>query len=86
MKVLLVDFLGLLNKVIAYVKGERLNLSTLTLTLKNVVTCFVFQLSNPFMGSCFGHAMSKTCQYAYDDFNVCARFLIMSLKHFETSS
>ncbi len=86
MKVLLVDFLGLLNKVIAYVKGERLNLSTLTLTLTNVITCFFSQLSNPFVGSCFGHAMSKICQYAYDDLNLCARFLIMGLKHFQASS
>ncbi len=86
MKVLLVDFLGLLNKVIPYVKGERLKLSTLILTLTNVVTCFLFQLSNPFVGSCFGHAMSKICQYAYDDFNACVRFLIMSLKHFQASS
>ncbi len=86
MKVLLVDFLGLLNKVIAYVKGGRLNISTLILTLTNVVTCFLFQLSNPFVGSCFGHAMSKICQYVYDDFNVCVKFLIMSLKHFQASS
>jgi hypothetical protein len=85
-KVLLVDFLGLLNNVIAYVKGERLNLSTLTLILSNVITCFLFQLSNPFVGSYFDRAMSKICQYAYDDFNLCARFLITSLKHFQASS
>ncbi len=49
----LLDIFGLLNKVIAYVEDERSNLNTLTLALINVVTCSPFQLTSPFMGSCF---------------------------------
>jgi hypothetical protein len=44
----LFDYFGLFNKIIAYVKDERLNLSTLTLALTIVVT-HSFQLSNPFV-------------------------------------
>jgi hypothetical protein len=39
-KVLLWFFFGLLNKIIAYVKDERLNLTSLTTTLILVVSCF----------------------------------------------
>ncbi len=49
----LLDVFGLLNKIIAYVKDEGSNLSTLTLALINVVTCFPFQLTIPFMESFF---------------------------------
>jgi hypothetical protein len=49
----LLDFFGLLDKVIAYLKDEGSNLSTLTLALVNVVTCYPLQLISPFVGSCF---------------------------------
>ncbi len=62
-----------------------MNLSTLTLALTSVVIGFPLQLISPFLGSCFGHAMSKACQYAYDDSKVCAVFLEVSLKNVQTS-
>ncbi len=40
-------------QIIAYVKDQGSNLSTLTLALINVVTCFPLQLTSPFVGSCF---------------------------------
>jgi hypothetical protein len=40
----LLDSIGLLNKVIAYIEDEGFNLSTLTF----VILCFAFQLSMPF--------------------------------------
>jgi hypothetical protein len=57
----LLDSFGLLDKVIAYVKDEGSNLSTLTSALTSVVTCSPLQLTSSFVGSCFGHAMSKAC-------------------------
>jgi hypothetical protein len=57
----LLDFFGLLDKIIAYVKDEGSNLSTLTLALTHVVTCSPLQSTSSFVGSCFGHAMSKVC-------------------------
>jgi hypothetical protein len=53
--------------------------------LINVVIGYPFQLISPFLGSCFGHAMSKACQYAYDDSKGCARFLEVSFKNVQTS-
>lgn len=44
----LLDSIGLLNKVIAYIEDEGFNLSTLTFVLTFVILCFSFQLSMPF--------------------------------------
>ncbi len=44
----LLNSIGLLNKVIAYIEDERFNLSTLTSVLTFVILCFAFQLSMPF--------------------------------------
>jgi hypothetical protein len=87
-KILLYIF-GLFDKIIVYVKDKRSNISTLTSTLTNVVTYYPFheedqlfdQLSSPFLGSCFGHAMSKACQYAFNDSKVCVGFSKVSLKN-----
>jgi hypothetical protein len=57
-KILLYSF-GLFDKVIVYVKYEGSNLNTLINALKSIVLCSPFQLLTPFVGSCFGHAMSK---------------------------
>jgi len=78
----------LLYIYIVHVKDKRSNISTLTSTLTNVVTYYPFhqdqlldQLSSPFVGSCFGHAMSKACQYAFYDSKVCVGFSKVSLKN-----
>jgi hypothetical protein len=70
----LLDSFGLLDKVITYVKDKGSNLSTLISTLTHVVTYFLLQLISPFVGSYFGHAMSKAYQYASNDSKVCAGF------------
>ncbi len=60
---MLLNSFGLLNKVIMYVKNEGSNLATLTFALTFVVSCSPLQLPRPFVGSCFGHAMSKVAKY-----------------------
>lgn len=57
----LLDSFGLFDKIIVYVKDRRSNLNILNLVLTCIVTCFFLQLTNPFVGPCFGHAMSKAC-------------------------
>jgi len=57
-KILLVKF-NLTNKVIAYVKNEGANLSSLIIAFTFVVSCELLQLTQPFVGLCFGHVMSK---------------------------
>jgi len=72
-KLLLYSF-SLLDKVIAYVKDERSNLNTLTFALTFLISCFALQLTCPFVGLCFGHAMSKATQYATKDNEVYVGF------------
>jgi hypothetical protein len=75
---------GLNTHVFAYVKNERNNLATMTFVLTFVVSCEVLGLSTPFVGSCWGHAMSKWCQYVIDDSNVCVNMPFFSIE--ETQS
>jgi hypothetical protein len=73
---------GLNAWVIAYVKNEGGNLSTMTIALTSIVSCEVLGLTTPFVGACWGHAMSKCCQYATDDSKVCVGLtFILSRKH-----
>jgi hypothetical protein len=66
MKHLLGSF-RLLNKVIAFVKDKGVNLGTMTTTLKSIVFCDMLDPPTPFARTCWGHAMSKTTQYATND-------------------
>jgi hypothetical protein len=71
---------NLLYKLITYVKDEGGNLSTLARALTFMVSCHLLALVVLWQGSCCGHAFSKTCQYAYNDINVCVGFREVSLK------
>jgi hypothetical protein len=71
---------GLNVRVIAYVKDERGNLSTMTITLTFVVSCEVLGLTTPFVRAWWGHAMSKCCQYAIDDSKVCVGLIFIFIK------
>ncbi len=53
---------NLLDKLIAYVKNKRGNLSTIARALSYVVSYVPLKLVGPWQGFYFGHAFSKTCQ------------------------
>ncbi len=55
------------KKIVTYMKDEGSNLNILELTIFQVVNCEPWQLTSPYVGACFGHAMSKACQYAILD-------------------
>jgi hypothetical protein len=76
----LLSFYLLLDKLITYVKDKGGNLSTLPKALNYVVNCVPLKLVAPWQGSCFGHAFSKACQYAYNDAPKCLGFGKVSLK------
>jgi len=44
------------------------------------VSCEVLWLTTPFVGACWGHAMSKCCQYATDDYKICVGLTSISIK------
>ncbi len=73
MKELLSSY-NLLDKLIAYVKDEGGNLSTLAQACTFVVSCGPLALVVPWQRSCFGHVFNKTCQYFYNDINVYVGF------------
>lgn len=75
----------LTNKVIAYVKDEGSNLTTMASSLSEVVSCEPLGLTRPYAGVCFGHVMSKACQYATDDSKVCRDFKEISLKEVQSA-
>jgi len=58
---------GLNARIIAYVKDEGGNLNTMTNALTFDVSCETLGSQTPFVGSCWGHAMSKCDQYATND-------------------
>ncbi len=71
---------GLNVKIFAYVKNEGNNLTTMTIAQTFVISYKVLKLTTPFIRSCWGHAMSKCCQYAIDDIKICVELTIISIK------
>jgi hypothetical protein len=62
LKALLEKF-GFTLKVLCCVKDEGTNLGTMTTTLKSIISWEALNLSTPFNGTCFWHAMNKIVQY-----------------------
>jgi hypothetical protein len=50
---------GWRKKIIAYVKDERSNLITMTITLKSIIKCEVIDLNENFQDTCFGHVFLR---------------------------
>jgi hypothetical protein len=71
---------GLNAHVLAYVKDEGANFSTVTFALTSVVSCEVMGFLFCFVGVFWGHTMSKCCQYAIDDSKVCNGLILISIK------
>ena len=61
------------------------NLATMTSILKIVVSCKELGQVVSFEGSCFGHALSKACQYASTDEKVSASLQPMFIKGAQAS-
>jgi len=52
----------------------------MTTTFKFIINCEVLGLEESFNGTCFGHAFSKTCQYANVQERVCKNLKYVSIK------
>ncbi len=52
----------------------------MTFALTTIVSCEVLGLFTPFVGTCWGHAMSKCCQCAIDDSKVYVSLTSISIK------
>jgi hypothetical protein len=67
-------------KIITYVKDEGNSLPTMIIALTFVVFYEVLGLVEPFTRNCWGHAMSKCCQYATYDTRVFISLMLISIK------
>jgi hypothetical protein len=76
----LFDSYGLSKKIIAYVTNEGEKLNSMTTIFKSIINCEVLGLEENFHGIFFGHAFSKTCQYAIFERRVCKIFKYVSIK------
>jgi hypothetical protein len=70
---------GFNAQIIAYVKNESCNFNTMTNALTSTISYETLSLQTPFVGSCWGHAMSKCIQYATDDAKVSTRLTFVSI-------
>jgi hypothetical protein len=52
----------------------------MTIALTYVVSCEVFRLVTPFVGSYWGHEMFKCCQHAINDFKICGGLTTIYIK------
>ena len=77
----LLDEFKLTDKIVACVQDEGANLATLERALQLTVSCDILGLANPFSSACFGHIMSKVCQYATNDEQMCKGMKEVSLKN-----
>ncbi len=67
--------------VLAYVKDERANFSTMTFALTFVMSCEVMGLFICFVRVYWGHTMIKCCLYAIDDSKVCHGLTLILIKN-----
>ncbi len=57
----------LMHQMITFVKDEGSNLMFMATTLCSIVDYRPLKLQRVYEGTCFGHIMSKACQYATND-------------------
>jgi len=77
---------GLASKILCYVKDKGPNIGNITTTLKYIISCEILNyLHVSFNGSCFGHAMNKTIQYATNVENISKDLGLISVKFIQTS-
>jgi hypothetical protein len=67
-------------KIFTYVKDEGVNSNAMITILKLVVSCQNLGLKDAFQGTCFGHTMSKVCQYGTMDDKVSIGLHEVSIK------
>jgi hypothetical protein len=77
----LIEKYGLLHQVIAFVKDEGNNLTTMAIVLYSIVDYKPLNLLRVYEGTCFGHIMSKACQYATNDDKILAGLKSVNVKY-----
>jgi len=77
------QYMGLIFMFLHMLKMKGVNLIIMTFTLTWYVVCYeVLGLSTPSVMACWGHVMSKCCQYAIEESKVCVG--LPSISNFKT--
>lgn len=76
----LLEKYGLLHQVIAFVKDEGSNLTIMATILQSIVDCGPLKLLRVYDATCFGHLMSKACQYVTNDDKIFSRLKSVNVK------
>jgi hypothetical protein len=71
---------GLVHHVIAFVKDEGNNLTSMASTLHSIIHYQLLRLLKVYKGKSFGHVMHKACQYATNDNKVSKDLLQVNVK------
>ncbi len=58
---MLLDKIGLLHRVITFVKDEGTNMSTMVATMHSIINYEPLKILRVYEGTSFGHVMSKAC-------------------------
>ncbi len=80
----MVEKFGLIHQVFAFVKYEGNNLISMATTLHSIVGYELLNLQWVYEGTCFGHVLFKTCQYATNDDKVSMGLSQVSVKDAQT--
>jgi hypothetical protein len=80
----LLDRFGLLHRVIAFIKDKSINLSAMATILHSIIDYEPLNIIRVYEGTCFGHVMSRACQYATNDENVFVRLRNVSVKEVQS--
>lgn len=75
----------MMHCVIAFVKDEGNNLTSMATTLHYTINSQSLKLQRVYEGFCFGRVMSKACQYATNDNKVAASLKHVNVKNVQTS-
>ncbi len=57
----LLEKIGLIHRVLAFVQDEGGNLGSMAMTLQSIIDCKLLKILQVYEGTCFGHVMSKVC-------------------------
>jgi hypothetical protein len=81
----MLEAFGFTSKILCYVKDEGINLGTMTMALKFMISCEVLGLVTAFDNVCFEHTMRKVVQYAINNDKISKYLMLVSVKFVQMS-
>jgi hypothetical protein len=76
----LLEKFGLIHHVLVFVKVEGKNLQSMVMNLQSLVDYKTLKILQVYEGTCFGHVMSKICEYGTNDDKVSIKLTFVSVK------